>query len=48
MVTRYNQKTYKIDRVDFGASPTTTFDKNGTATSYMEYYKTRYNENISD
>ena len=29
-------------------SPETTFDKNGTQVSYMEYYKTRYNENISD
>lgn len=48
VVTRYNQKTYKIDRVDFSQSPETTFDKNGTATSYTEYYKTRYNENISD
>ena len=27
VVTRYNQKTYKIDRVDFAQSPATTFDK---------------------
>jgi aubergine-like protein len=26
-VTRYNQKTYKIDRVDFAQSPMTEFDK---------------------
>lgn len=48
MVTRYNQKTYKIDRVDFAQSPATTFDKNGTPTSYQEYYRTRYNESIGD
>lgn len=48
VVTRYNQKTYRIDRVDFAQSPSTTFDKNGTPTSYQEYYRTRYNENISD
>lgn len=48
VVTRYNQKTYKVDRVDFAQSPETTFDKQGTPTSYREYYKTRYNENISD
>ena len=29
-------------------SPETTFDKNGTQVSYMEYYKTRYNEGVSD
>lgn len=27
---RYNQKTYKVDRVDFAQSPETTFDKSGT------------------
>lgn len=48
VVTRYNQKTYKIDRVDFAQSPSTSFDKNGTPTSYADYYKTRYNEAIKD
>lgn len=48
VVTRYNQKTYRVERVDFSMSPSTTFDKNGTQVSYAEYYKTRYNENISD
>jgi aubergine-like protein len=48
VVTRYNQKTYKVDRVDFAQSPATTFDKQGTPTSYQEYYRTRYNENIGD
>jgi aubergine-like protein len=48
VVTRYNQKTYKIDRVDFGMSPETTFDKQGTQTSYSAYYKEKYNEGIND
>jgi aubergine-like protein len=48
VVTRYNQKTYRVERVDFSMSPSTTFDKNGTQVSYAEYYKTRYNENIKD
>jgi len=30
VVTRYNQKTYRVERVDFGMSPETTFDKQGT------------------
>jgi aubergine-like protein len=37
-----------VERVDFGMSPATTFDKNGEQVSYAEYYKTRYNENIAD
>lgn len=48
VVTRYNQKTYRVERVDFGSSPSTTFDKQGTQISYAEYYKTRYNEGITD
>jgi len=48
VVTRYNQKTYRVERIDFGMSPETTFDKNGTQVSYTEYYKTRYNETVTD
>jgi len=48
VVTKYNQKTYRVERVDFGMSPSTTFDKQGTQVSYQDYYKTRYNESISD
>jgi len=48
VVTRYNSKTYKIDRVDFAQSPLTEFDKQGTPTSYKDYYKTRYNEEIKE
>lgn len=47
-IHRYNQKTYRIERIDYALSPDTTFDKQGTQVSYKEYYKTRYNENISD
>lgn len=48
VVTRYNQKTYRVERIDFGSSPATTFDKQGEQVSYADYYKTRYNENITD
>jgi len=37
-----------VDRVDFAMSPESTFDKEGTQVSYSQYYKTRYNENVSD
>jgi aubergine-like protein len=29
-------------------SPASTFDKQGTEMSYQDYYKTRYNEGITD
>ena len=45
---RYNKKCYKVERIEFGMSPETTFDKNGTQVSYSEYYKTRYNQNVTD
>jgi len=48
VVTKYNQKTYRVERIDYAMSPDTTFDKQGTQVSYKEYYKTRYNENIND
>jgi hypothetical protein len=27
LIFRYNQKAYKVDRIDFTLSPETTFDK---------------------
>jgi len=27
---RYNQKAYKVERIDFTLTPETTFDKQGT------------------
>ena len=35
-------------RVEYDMSPETTFDQNGTQISYMEYYKTKYNQTITD
>jgi aubergine-like protein len=40
VVTRYNNKCYRVERVDFNQTPDTTFDKNGTPISYKEYFKT--------
>ncbi|XP_055386679.1 protein aubergine-like [Condylostylus longicornis] len=48
VLTDYNNKTYRVDDVDFKASPNSTFEtKNGQIT-YVEYYKKRYNVNIRD
>ena len=38
MLSRYNQKTYKIERVDFTMSPESTFDKSGTQVIIHLYY----------
>jgi aubergine-like protein len=48
VVTRYNQKTYRVERIDFSMSPETTFDREGTQVSYSQYYKEKYQENIND
>lgn len=43
VLTSYNNKTYKIDEVDFSATPTSTFTvkKKGETSnvSYMDYYE---------
>lgn len=48
VVTRYNNRTYKIDRVDFEKTVETTFDKNGTQTSFKDYYMSQYQEKVQD
>ena len=45
---RYNQKTYRVERIDFSMSPETTFDREGTQVSYSQYYKEKYQEAIND
>jgi hypothetical protein len=39
---RYNQKTYKVERIDFAQSPDTTFDKSGTQVSIIFCVLTLY------
>lgn len=49
IITRYNNRTYKIDDVDFNSSPSHTFPRrDGTEISYVQYFKERYNLNIQD
>lgn len=49
VMTVYNRKTYRIDDIDFGQTPSSTFylrkeDRNVT---YIEYYHIRYLQRIS-
>lgn len=47
-MTGYNNKTYRIDDVDFDNRADSTFHlkKEDRDISYMEYYKNRYQQNI--
>lgn len=48
VLTRYNNRTYRVDDVNFAASPLDTFEMNGRTVSYLEYYKSHYNLTIRD
>lgn len=39
VLTDYNNKTYRVDDVDFKASPTAKFPTKDGEISYIEYYK---------
>lgn len=47
-LTRYNNKSYRIDDIDFNMKPTHTFKKGDKDVSYAEYYKSEYNITIQD
>ncbi|XP_033236349.1 protein aubergine-like [Drosophila pseudoobscura] len=47
-LTDYNNKTYRIDDVDFGLNPLCKFNTKDGDISYVEYYKKRYNITIRD
>src|SRR5690242_13769537 len=45
---RYNNRTYRIDDVDWGLNPGTIFSKRtGEKLSYFEYYASAYNRNLN-
>lgn len=47
VLTSYNNKTYRIDDVDFKSTPSSTFSRrDGSEISYIDYYKERYNVRI--
>lgn len=49
VITRYNNATYKIDELDFNASPQDVFtDDKGEELKMTEYYKRKYNIVIKD
>ncbi|XP_064458074.1 piwi-like protein 1 [Ornithodoros turicata] len=49
VMTRYNNKTYRIDDISWDLKPTSSFSaRNGEEITYMDYYKKMYNIQISD
>lgn len=41
VLTKYNNKTYRIDDIKWDLNPQTTFDKRGTQVSLIDYYQVK-------
>eukprot|EP00794_Sanderia_malayensis_P019493 gene19493-21418_t len=49
VLTRYNNRTYRIDDIAWDKNPQATFvAHNGEPMRYVDYYKTNYNQTLSD
>ncbi|KAJ4439863.1 hypothetical protein ANN_07991 [Periplaneta americana] len=48
VLTEYNNKTYRIDDVDFSVTPASTFECKGNDVSYISYYAKKYDLHIND
>lgn len=48
VLTDYNNRTYRIDDVDWNSNPEATFTMRGETISYIEYYKRKYQIQIRD
>nr|DBA23135.1 TPA: hypothetical protein GDO54_014081 [Pyxicephalus adspersus] len=49
VLTKYNNRTYRIDGLDWDFTPKSTFKKSdGSEISFVDYYKTQYNKKITD
>ncbi|KAG8452990.1 hypothetical protein GDO86_004701 [Hymenochirus boettgeri] len=49
VLTKYNNKTYRIDEIEWNKTPQSTFKKSdGTDVSFVDYYRTQYNKEVKD
>nr|NP_001107667.1 seali [Strongylocentrotus purpuratus]ABY58155.1 seali [Strongylocentrotus purpuratus] len=48
VLTRYNNKTYRVDDIDWDSNPQTTFKSRDEEISFIDYYKKSYSLEISD
>ncbi|XP_075032847.1 piwi-like protein 1 [Mixophyes fleayi] len=49
VLTKYNNRTYRIDDINWDFTPEHTFKKSdGSEISFIDYYRTQYNKQITD
>ncbi|XP_072258800.1 piwi-like protein 4 [Pyxicephalus adspersus] len=49
VLTRYNNKTYRVDDIDWNTKPTDSFRrKDGSEITYVDYYQQHYNVELTD
>jgi len=48
VMTKYNNKTYRIDDIDWNVHPSDTFKKGDEDITYVRYYKEQYETDIQD
>lgn len=49
VMTKYNNKTYRIDEIQFDLTPMSTFEtRDNRHITYVQYYQTQYNIEITD
>ncbi|XP_071068407.1 piwi-like protein 4 isoform X2 [Dasypus novemcinctus] len=49
VLTRYNNKTYRVDDIDWSVKPTHSFRmRDGTELTYVDYYRQHYDITLSD
>lgn len=48
VLTRYNNRTYKVDDIDWDKNPQYKFQYKGQLTTLIDYYKTHHNVEIKD
>jgi len=47
-MTSYNRKTYRVDDIEWSTTPKSTFDMQGQQTTFIEYFRKKYNKDIRD
>lgn len=49
VMTVYNKKVYRIDRIEYDKNPTNKFEKSdGTSITFKDYYQDAYKHTIKD
>ena len=47
-MSRYNNKTYRVDDIDWEKNPQSTFSTRNGEVSFVQYYENAYNKKITD